>query len=87
MTIWGIYLLSRPKDPSKSFSEDEGDSTVEVEVQTPYPFNQNLLLSEESEDDDNKEEDADLPVASWHPKPLGVSSETYWSAVSFIRVI
>lgn len=57
---------------------------MEVEVQPPYPFNQSLVSSEESEDDE-QEEDIDLPAASWHPKPLGVSAETYRSTASVIR--
>lgn len=48
---------------------------MKVKVQPPYPFNQSLVSSEESEDDE-QEEDADLPAASWHPKPLGVSIKT-----------
>lgn len=70
-----VCLQSRSRDPSESFVEAEGDSTVEVEVQPPYPFNQSLLSSEESEEDEQVE-DTDLPAASWHPKPLGVSAET-----------
>ncbi|XP_044065556.1 ataxin-7-like protein 2b isoform X2 [Siniperca chuatsi] len=61
----------RCKDPSESFPEEEGDSTVEVELQPPYPFNQSLLSSDESEDG-VQEEATDLPATPWHPKPLGL---------------
>ncbi|XP_019114778.2 ataxin-7-like protein 2b isoform X2 [Larimichthys crocea] len=65
-----VHIL-RTRDPSESFPDEEGDSTVEVEVQPPYPFNQSLLSSEESEDDE-QEEATDLPATPWHPKPLGL---------------
>ncbi|XP_070767211.1 ataxin-7-like protein 2b [Enoplosus armatus] len=65
------HILSRSKDPSESFAEEEGDSTVEVEVQPPYPFNQSLLSSDESEDGE-QEEASGLPATPWHPKPLGL---------------
>ncbi|XP_030277752.1 ataxin-7-like protein 2b isoform X1 [Sparus aurata] len=63
--------ILRSGDPSKSFAEEEVDSTVEVEVQPPYPFNQTLVSSEDSENDE-QEEASDLPAAPWHPKPLGL---------------
>lgn len=79
MDVWShadkinnLFLQSRSRDPSGSFPEGEGESTVEVKVQPPYPFNHSLVSSEESEDDE-QEEDANQPAASWHPKPLGVS--------------
>lgn len=76
-----LCLQCRSRDPSGSFPEEEGDSTVEVKVQPPYPFNQSLVSSEESEDDE-QEEGAYQPAASWHPKPLGVSEGTYRSTAS-----
>ncbi|XP_035511903.1 ataxin-7-like protein 2b isoform X1 [Morone saxatilis] len=66
------HIVSRIRDPSQSFPEDESFSTVEVKVQPPYPFNQSLLSSEESEDDDEQEEATDLPATPRHPKPLGL---------------
>ncbi|CAK6951330.1 ataxin-7-like protein 2b isoform X1 [Scomber scombrus] len=66
------HMLSRSKDPSESFpEEEEDDSTVKVEVQHPFPFNQNLLSSEDNEDDE-QDEAIDLPATPWHPKPLGL---------------
>lgn len=72
--INNLFLQSRSRNPSENFLEEEGDNTVEVDIQPSYPFNQRLLSSEESEEDEQVEE-TDLPAASWHPKPLGVSAD------------
>lgn len=68
-------LPSRSGESPESGPEEDGDSAVDVEVQPPYPFNQSLLSSEESEGEE-QEEARDLPATPWHPKPLGVSTET-----------
>lgn len=65
-------LLNRPRDPPQSCPEDGGDGTVEVELQLPYPFSQSLLAAQEGDDDKQQE----VPHVSWHPRPLGVSTET-----------
>lgn len=80
-----VCFQNRSGDPSKSFAEEEVDSTVEVEVQPPYPFNQTLVSSEDSENDE-QEEASDLPAAPWHPKPLRVSTETYRSRAAACRL-
>lgn len=81
--INNLFLQCRSRNPSERFPEEEGDSTVEVDIQPPYPFNQSLLSSEESEEGEQVE-DTDLPAASWHPKPLGVSAD-HTEAASAIR--
>lgn len=69
-------------DPPHNYPEDEGDTTVEVEVQLPYPFNQRLLSGEEGEEDKEQE----VPDLSWHPKPLGVSTETRGITAPFFAI-
>lgn len=54
-------------------------------MQPPCSFNQSLLSSVEREDDE-REEDTELPSASWHPRPLEVSAETYKTTGSVIRI-
>lgn len=82
ITFRACYLPIRPIDPPHNYTEDEGDTTVEVEVQLPDPFNQHLLSVKEGEE--NKEQE--VPDRSWHPKPLGVSSETRAIVAPFFAI-